>query len=229
MRPMPLKQRVAIAFPESPGDAFSDTFLQMVIERWRDLQASLRRAVTLMVVLIAGFLLLASSKHDAGFDLGPLKLASVAPVLVWAPALISFVGLEVLTLQLGYWRYQLLVKELMGRLHPNVAAAELELAVAPSTVPLWGMPPWEELRTIKVSRLTWTRRWVSAVVAALMVVAWAGFASGAYAWLRSRHPDVTAYRVSLALTVLSFVRYSMLLADEWGAGAMDEPTSAPRA
>jgi hypothetical protein len=221
VRPMPLKDRVAVAFPEAADDAFSDAFLHMVIERWRDLQVAQRRATTLMVVLVAGFLLLASSKHDAGFDLGPLKLASVAPVLVWAPALISFAGLEVVTLQLGYWRYEAVVKALMERLHPNVSAAELDLAVAPSTVPLWGLPPWERLRTAAPDRLSWIRRRVSALIAALMLAAWMILVTGAYSWLEGRHPDPTAYWVSLAVTALNVARGGMLVVDEGRAGALD--------
>lgn len=221
MRPMPLKSRVAVAFPEAADDAFGDAFLHLVIERWRDLQVALRRATTLMVVLIAGFLLLASSKHDAGFDLGPLKLTSIAPVLVWAPALISFVGLEVMTLQHGYWRYEAIVKELMARLHPNVAAAELDLAVAPSTVPLWGLPPWERLRTVEADRLSRIRRWVSALVAALMLAAWIVLVTGAYSWLEGRHPDPTAYWISLAVTALNVARGALLSVDEGRAGGMD--------
>jgi hypothetical protein len=218
---MPLIRRVEIAFPPTGDDAFGEAFMHAAIERWRDVQASLRRVTTLQVVLVTGFLLLASAKHDAAFDLGPLKLTSTAPLLVWGPVLISFVGLEALTLQLGYWRYQAAVGELMARLHPRVSEVGLHHLLAPPTVSLWGMPPWERLRTVDPDGLTRARRWVSGALAVVIVLAWMGLVFGAYLWLRGHHPDPVAYWISLALTTLNVVRGGMLFVDEENAGALD--------
>lgn len=216
------RDRVDAAFRSGGAAPFAETYLSLVLERWRDVQASARRAGTLMVVLAAAFLVVASSNGDAGFDLGPLKLEHSAIVLVWLPAAISFIGLEMLTLQMGFWRYQRLVEALLAKLHPDVVETELWRALGPSTIPLWGLPAWERMRDGEADWLTSLRVLLSALLGTFLLVAWLVLVGAAYAWL-DRHTSVDgrAFGAAIALTTFNVLRAGLLVWDERRAGAFD--------
>jgi hypothetical protein len=105
MTHLSFQERVDRAFGAGAPDAFADQYLALTLARWGEVQASARRTGIAMAALVAAFLLLTSARNGATIDVGPLKLASAGTILVWIPAVVSFLGLEVVTLQMGCWRY----------------------------------------------------------------------------------------------------------------------------
>jgi hypothetical protein len=225
------RDQVDAAFGHGLADPFSERYLMLVLERWSEIQVAARRTGTTMVTLIAVFLLLASAKGAATIDFGPLKHASTTTILVWIPAVISFLGLELMTLQMGYWRYEALVTALVAKLHPGVVATKLHHALSPATIPLWGLPGWERIRAADEDRLTVVRRAISGAVATALVVAWILLFGTAYDWLDDHtKAGATALYSSMAVTFVNVVRGILLLVDEGRAGVLATiATSAPRA
>jgi len=128
-------------------------YLEIVLERWSEIASARRRTGTLIVSLGVGSVSLAGAKHGE-FTLGPLKLTNVSSVLTIVPATISFLLYELAALMAAAQRYRHVVKALVGRLYPPVAANDLGRLLAPAAPALWGHDQWSVIREFARNRST---------------------------------------------------------------------------
>jgi hypothetical protein len=211
-------QRVKDGFDES--HEFGDAYLGHVLTSWSQIQNSLRRTATVVVLLMAAFFLIGSSEPDTQLTLGPLKFDSTGPVLALIPTLISFVGFDLFALQAASIRYQHLRSALIETLYPRLAQNDLEHALSPPTIALWGTSPWRQMRSAE-------RDWVTRALFNTEAILSLGLAFGAlvflgyaYWWLFAKVAISDALvAASLLFATFNVVRAVLLMRDEYTAGA----------
>lgn len=141
-----LHERVDDAFASEGAQAFGERYLDILLQTWRDVTVSLRRTGSLLAVLIVGFLLLIGAKESA-ITLGPFKLTDLTAVLVLAPAAVAHLLYEFAALLVAFSTYHDLRLLVVRKLHPSIEDNDLEAAIAPGSVALWGQDSWRILRT----------------------------------------------------------------------------------
>jgi len=139
-----ISHRVTAAFGDDASPDFAQKYLEWVLTNSREIQASLRRTGTLLVSLVALFLLLIGAKH-AQVTLGPLKLSETSSVLALLPAMASYLLVDMLTLLSMSNRYGDLRICVFRHLHAKAAAQGLGSALSPPVPSLWGHAPMLDL------------------------------------------------------------------------------------
>jgi hypothetical protein len=222
-----LTKSVGAAFADDATGEFGKEYLSQILQSWRDLAATERRTAMNIILLAAAFFLLGSPKSGTELTVGPLKVSSSAAILALIPAVVAFLTFELFALFFGSLRYEALRTEVVRKLFPKLVGLELELALAPPTVSLWGTRPLEGIRPGK-NGLTATlldgTRYAMFVVLALRPI---GFLIYAYWRLFDQlHLSDVAVWVSVVVSTLSVVRVALLLVDErlhgmWSPAAND--------
>jgi hypothetical protein len=213
-RELSIRLRIAAAFEDDPARSFGSRYVEIMLERWCELNRASKRISTLMVILGAGFVLLAGAK-TAEFNLGPLKLTNVASILTIAPVIVSFLLHEFVVLVSAAARYREVAYEATANLYPTIEDNDLQRMLAPPTASLWGREQWRQLREKPCSRVARLAEQLDVGVVLALTFGTIGFLVYAFATL-FRDPHTSGPLVGVAVVVAGFnlIRSTGVMLDE---------------
>jgi hypothetical protein len=214
MRAMSAATRAETAFAADDADiSFGEKYLELLYANWAQIASTLRRTVTLLVVLVVGFLLLNHTK-SAEFTLGPLRLTNIASVLILVPAIVSFLGYEFLALQAAQNRYEEVSQEVVRVLHKPVRDTDLDVLLQPPTASLWGENGWFDVRDSEPGLVSKLLEWSGLTIAySLLFVALAFLVYAYVALYENSHANTVAVTISALFSVFNGLRAALIFVD----------------
>jgi hypothetical protein len=196
-----LEARIQAAFDHDTYESFGRQYLDIVIVNLREAVQGVRKAFTLLAILIIAFLLLAHAK-TAEVTLGPQKLTNVAAVLTLVPVFVAALGYEWATLVGAADTYRKAVGEVVRITHPAVFENDLELFITPpavnySSVELAG---WKDVRVSEDGVLAGIMNVAEGLVLIAVLLGYLAFFVYAYKYLYA-DARANSFAVSTGLCV----------------------------
>jgi len=197
--------------------AFGERYLEWTLQIWKEIEASLRRTITLIVVLVLVFLALVDAKQTE-LLLGPIKLSNNALILPLIPALVSFLYYEFMVLSFERRRYMVRTTTLLGEMHHRVAE-NLAPMLSPATTSIWGDHLPQQLRSSERNRLTRLLEGSGMLIIVMLLLGAIAFLGYAYMRLLGHaHMHLGLVIASLAFSSFNVLRAVFTFIDDGHAG-----------
>ncbi len=208
-----LSARVEDAFSDEDAVEFGDKYLELVLDAWKGIAATLRRTTILLLVSAVAFQLLISADVKE-FSFGPLKLKDIAFAPALIPVVASFLLVDFVLLVNASRQHLNARTYVMRKLYPAIERNDLDYLISPPTVLLWGFGYSQALRSNEPGGSWRTFHWLTMAIGGLMLFSGPLFLGYAY-WELFRYDDASRTLVwaGLIICVVNVVRASTLFWD----------------